>query len=296
MAVFLGWTGGLFSTLLGLCVGSFANVVIWRCPQEDRTSLRPARSFCPICRTQLAGIDNIPVLAWILLRRRCRSCRVAIPVRYPAVELVVGLLFLAAWWWMPPTDPEALVSLLVAFYLASVCVIVTLIDYDHFIIPDVITLPGAALGLVASIAFPWLQESHAFFDASAPRLSAAAASAAGAFAGAFTLWFVGWIGNFFLKQRMRDAGVEDSMGLGDVKWMALGGAFLGVELVMEAIMVACFAGALLGVALKVWARVRQRQAPPGIPFGPFLSAGILVELAWPGLVWALVGQIGGAPA
>jgi len=296
MGVFLGWTGGVFSAVLGLCVGSFANVVIWRCPQEDRTSFRPARSFCPICRTQLAGLDNIPVISWLLLGRRCRSCRVRIPGRYPAVELIVGLLFLGAWWMLPPTGTEALVRLLVAFYLVAVCVIVTLIDYDHFIIPDAITLPGAALGVLLSIGFPWLQHGHLFFDAETPRLTAAVASVAGAFAGAFSLWFVGWIGNFFLKERMREAGVEDSMGLGDVKWMALGGAFLGVELVLEAIMVACFAGALLGMALKLWARWRRGTAPPGIPFGPFLSLGILVELAWPGAMWHLVGQISAAPA
>src|SRR5215813_9359816 len=106
------WSGVLLAGLLGLSVGSFANVVIYRTPRDGLSVLRPARSFCPSCSASIGWRDNIPLLSWLLLGGRCRSCRASIGMRYPAVELLVGLLFAAAWWWLPPVNADAALRLL----------------------------------------------------------------------------------------------------------------------------------------------------------------------------------------
>lgn len=286
-----GWAGVVVAGVVGLCFGSFANVVIYRSPREGLSVLSPARSFCPGCRNPVAARDNLPVLSWLALRGRCRSCGMRIPVRYPAVELLVGLLFAAAWWLWPPADVAAAGPLLAGWLLAFACVTVTLIDLEHFIIPDVITYPGTALGLLLSLAFPALHAGHVAFEADAPRLSSLAAGVAGLLAGGGSLAAVGWVGNLFLRRKLEAAGVQDAMGWGDVKWMAFAGTLLGVFSVLSAILIGCFLGALAGLGMKLLARVRGREAPVGLPFGPFLSAGIVAELLHPELAWTLVDAL-----
>lgn len=279
--------GWILATCFGLSVGSFANVVIYRAPREGLSSLRPARSFCPLCGARLAWIDNVPLLSWMLLGGRCRACRASISLRYPLVELLVGALFVLAWWWFAPTDGEGLLRVLVAWYLVATCVIVSAIDIEHFIIPDSITYPGMALGLAASFAFPWLHEGHPGFDPASPRGSAVVAALLGVLAGAGSLYLVGRLGNLLFARKVAEAGVADSMGLGDVKWMALAGTFLGATEVLSAILLACFLGALHGLALRLVALARGRPGAPGLPFGPYLALGMLVEYAVAGRPWAL---------
>lgn len=281
----MGWFGVTVALGLGLSVGSFGNVLIHRLPLERLSVLKPARSFCPSCRTQLTWKDNIPVLAWLLLRGRCRHCGVTISARYPLIELIVGLLYAWLWWLQPPVDGQAAVVLGVQLYLATTCVVISAIDLEHTIIPDRVTLPGMALGVLLSFAFPFLHEGHAPFDAQDPRATALLASLGGALAGGGSLWLFGKLGNLMLARQMAEAGVEDAMGLGDVKWMAFAGTLLGPLLVLDAIMAACFVGALVGLGARLVASVRGTEAAHGMPFGPFLSAGILAELAWPHVAW-----------
>jgi leader peptidase (prepilin peptidase)/N-methyltransferase len=286
-----GWVGWFVASFLGLSVGSFANVAVFRIPREGLGVSKPSRSFCPACDTQLLWYENIPLISWIVLRGRCRSCSVRIPVRYPAIELLVGLLFVGFWAQVDPAASGAWGLLLVAWVMASLCVIVSAIDLEHFIIPDVITLPGIPLGLLLSLLYPALHESHVLFRPESPASSSLIVGLAGAVAGGGSLWLVGALGNLMLRRQIQEAGVEDAMGLGDVKWMAFAGTILGPLHVLEAILVACFAGALVGIAMKVAARVGKRDAPVGIPFGPFLSVGILIELADPGAAWAVMSLI-----
>jgi leader peptidase (prepilin peptidase)/N-methyltransferase len=290
-ALLQGSPGLTLSFLIGASIGSFANVIIYRSPRDGLSSLRPLRSFCPACRAQLSWADNLPIISWLLLRGKCRMCRAPIGVRYPLVELLVASLFAAAFWLHPPVGRDNVVQLLVAWYLAAACVIVAFIDLEHTIIPDTITWPGLLIGLALSLAFPSIQAGHVGFRADAPHASALTASLFGVAAGGGSLFLVGRIGNLFLRRKMEAAGIQDAMGWGDVKWMALAGAFLGLSQVLSAILIGCFAGALVGVALIALARLRRDEAPTGLPFGPFLSIGILAELAAPGFAWTLLDQI-----
>ncbi|HYN65085.1 MAG TPA: A24 family peptidase [Candidatus Limnocylindrales bacterium] len=290
----LGWGGPLLAAAAGAAVGSFANVVIYRSPLEGLSVLRPARSFCPHCRASIGWADNIPVVSWLLLRRRCRACRAPISARYPAVELLMALLFALAAWRFPPVAVASGGQLLVAFYLITVCVIVTFIDLEHQIIPDTITWPGMLLGVLASVALPALHQGHVGFRADAPRTTALLASLFGLAAGAGSLLLVGQLGNLFMRRKMAAAGLQDSMGWGDVKWMGLAGAFLGVSSTFGSILIGCFGGAFVGLLMIPFARLRGQDTPVGLPFGPFLALGMLCELFSPGVAWSLLSRLTGA--
>ena len=285
------WGGVVFAGLLGLSVGSFANVVIYRTPREGLSVLRPARSFCPSCRAPIAWRDNLPLLSWLLLGGRCRACRAPIGGRYPAVELLVGALFAAAWWWLPPVSADAALRLLAVWLLAFCCVTVTLIDFEHLIIPDAITYPGMVAGLMLSAVAPVLHVGHAGFKEAFPHGSSLMASLFGLLAGGGSLFLVGQLGNLMLRRRLKEAGVEDAMGWGDVKWMAFTGTLLGASSVLSAILVGCFAGAVAGLLMKAWAALRRQESPVGLPFGPFLSLGVLAEIVRPDLAWRVVEHL-----
>lgn len=286
-----GPLGLIIAAWLGLSVGSFANVLVYRVPREGLSVLRPLRSFCPTCSRQLTWSDNIPVLAWMFLRGRCRGCQQSISWRYPAVELLVGALFVLLWWLGPPVDTDSAVRLAVGLVLATTCVVVSAIDLELLIIPDAITFPGMALGLLLSLCLPVLHEGHAGFDPGRPYASALVLSVGGLVVGGGSLWVFGLLGNLMLRRQVQQAGVADAMGLGDVKWMAATGTLLGPMGVGDAILGACFVGALVGIGWKLIARVRGTPPPGGIPFGPFLSMGILAQLVQPGVAWSLLNGL-----
>lgn len=290
----LGWGVPLLAALAGAAVGSFSNVVIYRSPLDGLSSMRPARSFCPHCRAAIGWMDNIPIVSWLLLGRRCRSCRAPISARYPAVELLVAALFVFAAWRIPPVDATSIGLLLVAFYLVTTCVIVTFIDLEHQIIPDTITWPGMLLGVLVSVALPALHAGHVGFREDAPRTTALLASLFGLGCGAGSLMLVGQLGNLLMKRKIAAAGLQDSMGWGDVKWMGLAGAFLGVSSTFGAILIGCFGGAVVGLIMIPLARLRGQDAPVGLPFGPFLALGMLCELFAPGIAWSLLSRLTGS--
>ena len=228
--------------LVGLVIGSFLNVVIARVP-DGRSIVHPP-SACPTCGSSIRWYDNVPVLSWLWLRARCRICRARISWRYPAVELLTAILFLiAARRFGPSLDLGAALVLLAAL------VVVTGIDLDHQIIPDVITLPGIGAGAVLIVA----RNPAAWLDALAGIL-------------------VG--GGLFLVIILASRG---GMGGGDMKLGAMMGAFLGWKLVLLAILLGVFAGGAVAIGLLL-SGTKGRKDP--VPFGPFLALGGTISLLW----------------
>ena len=229
--------------LFGMSVGSFLNVCIYRLPR-GLSVIRP-RSMCPGCETQIASYDNIPVISYLWLRGRCRHCGETISFRYPVVELGAGLFALAIYLRYGLTLDALVLYTLVAALLA-----VTFIDIDHKIIPNVITFPGIAVGLVCSF---WLD--HITFRE----------SIAGTVLGGGILLVVAWGYYFFTK--------KEGMGGGDVKLLAMIGAFLGWKAVVFTIFVGSAVGTVVGVIIMLRTKEGRKMA---VPFGPFLSLGALL--------------------
>jgi leader peptidase (prepilin peptidase)/N-methyltransferase len=236
----------LFAFALGAVLGSFANVVIHRLPRE-RSVVRPG-SMCPGCGAPIRWYDNIPILSYIVLRARCRSCHTAISPVYPAVEALTGILFTALVLRVgiqPVTVPLAL--------FCWALVVISFIDLEHRIIPDVISLPGTALGIAAAFL---------------PGFPRPADAIIGAVAGGGFLFLI----LYAYEKLMKDEG----MGMGDVKLMAMIGAFLGWQALPVTILVASATGTLTGVAFAVTRGEPVRKFP--VPFGPFLALGAVVHI------------------
>lgn len=231
--------------VLGLVVGSFANVVIHRLPRGQ--SIVTPRSRCPRCGTPIRALDNVPVLSWLVLRARCRACGEPISARYPAVELANGLGYLAvAFRWGPTAAAAVNMALLTAL------LVLALIDLDHQILPDAITRPGIAFGLLAS-ALP-----------GPPTPVESALSAAGGY-----LTFAA-LATAYRRWR----GVE-GLGRGDWKLAALLGAFLGWEKMLVTVFLASLAGTVVGLALMT---ARGHDARHRLPLGTFLGAAGVATL------------------
>lgn len=228
--------------VFGLAIGSFLNVVIGRLP-EGRSIVRP-RSACPMCGASIRWYDNVPVLSWVWLGARCRSCGARISWRYPIIELATAILFSLAAHRLGPTP-----DLAPALLLLGALVVITSIDLDHQIIPDVITLPGIAAGAALSIAIHpsnWLDT---------------------------VLGIIVGGGLFFVIILASGGG----MGGGDMKLGAMLGAFLGWKLVLLAILLGVFTGGAVAVTLLVTGS-KGRKDP--VPFGPFLALGAVLSLLW----------------
>jgi leader peptidase (prepilin peptidase)/N-methyltransferase len=231
-----------FGGALGMIVGSFLNVCIHRLPLRE--SLVWPSSRCPHCRAELKAYDNIPVLSYLMLRGRCRSCGNSISMQYPLVEILTGILFLSAFMLF---EPPLLYQRLL---FACAMVVLFVIDLEHRILPDVITLPGMIVGLIFSFFLPpgWLN------------------SLIGLLVGGGSLWLMGEI--YF---RLRH---EEGMGFGDVKMLAMIGAFLGWKLMLLTLVLSSFIGSLVGVVMIVLKRGDMKYA---LPFGTFLAVGALVS-------------------
>jgi leader peptidase (prepilin peptidase)/N-methyltransferase len=228
----------------GLVVGSFANVCIHRLPRGE--SVVTPRSRCPQCAAPIGALDNVPVLSYLVLRGRCRRCRTRISPRYPAVEAANGLLYLALAVSLGPV-PRAFV--LMAFTTAVL--VLGLIDLEHQLLHDVITLPGIAAGFVAS-----------FLPGSPVTPLGSCLAAAGGLA-ALTA----------INLAYRAARGSDGFGGGDPKMVAMIGAFLGWKATLLAVFIASLAGTFVGLGLVAF---RGRTARHKLPFGTFLALGALV--------------------
>lgn len=257
----------IFACVFGLVIGSFLNVVILRLPQG--ISISVPRSHCPQCKNQISWYDNVPVLSYLILRGRCRRCKKKFSARYPFVEAITGVVSVLLWQKFGLTIEWAI---FLAF--SSALIVLAFIDFDHRILPDVITLNGIWLGILTSVylAEPsplvsWLFHT-AGLELTNPRVIALAASIIGMTIGGGLLWGVA-------EAYMRLRGIE-GMGFGDVKMMAMVGAFLGAPLALLTIMLGSLLGSVIGlVFIKLADKTRQYE----LPFGTFLSfAGIVAVL------------------
>ncbi len=265
-----------FATMLGLLFGSFLNVCIARMP-EDRSVAYPP-SHCPACGHNIRWYDNIPVLSWLILRARCRDCGLPISSLYPAIELLTGLLAWLLFARIVP-GPDALdLAHFAAFgvYLVFVCMLVaqTFIDIRHYIIPDEFSIYAVPLGVGGTLLLGWLGYPDAL-----PWQQ----SVLGALLGGGSLALV--MGLWWLVRR------QESMGLGDVKLLAMIGSFLGaVPAVPVIIVIAAVAGSIVGLPLALLTR---RKLSLALPFGPFLALGALAWLLHgPVLLSVYMGYIG----
>jgi leader peptidase (prepilin peptidase)/N-methyltransferase len=257
--------------IFGGVIGSFLNVVIHRLPREESIVLPSSR--CPACGAVIAFYDNVPVLSYLMLGGRCRACKVHISARYPAVEALTGLLWVAVAW-------RDGLSYALPFDLVFVTAIIALIfiDAEHMILPNAITYPGIVFALIARVALPFLMGEPHFDDL--PMLLNGALSGMpiwgasligaliGALAGGGSLWLMGWT-----WEKLR--GIE-AMGLGDVKMMFMVGAYLGWRLTILNIFLGVFSGSLIGIGLMV--RQGKRDMKMLLPFGVFLGIGAIAAL------------------
>lgn len=233
--------------IFGSVVGSFLNVCIYRLPKQE--SIVFPGSHCPACRMAIRPWDNIPLLSFILLRGRCRDCGHPISWRYPLVEALTAILFATtvSRYGVTPRSVTLLIFL-------SALVMIAFIDLDHQIIPNIITLPGIPLGLLAGLAL-----------GEPPLLD----RVIGTLAGAGFLYLVLFYGSAVYGQ--------EAMGEGDLNLIALVGAFLGWKGVLITIFLGCLSGSVVGIALIVLHRLRRREH---MPFGPFLAFGATLALFW----------------
>jgi leader peptidase (prepilin peptidase)/N-methyltransferase len=248
----------LAALAIGLIVGSFANVCIHRLPLGE--SVATPRSRCPACRTPIAAVDNVPVLSYLVLRGRCRHCRDAISWRYPAVEAASGLLYLGFALRDGPS-PRAVVDMA----LATTLLILSLIDLDHQILPNVITRPGIAAGIAVSV-MAWALGWNGV-----PTPLESVASAIG-----------GYVAFAAIAAAYRRTRGAEGLGQGDWKLAAMLGAFLGWERMLLTVLLASIAGTVVGLALMT---TRGRSAQHPLPLGTFLGfAGIFVLFAGTGML------------
>lgn len=254
--------------LFGLAVGSFLNVCIYRIPRAGMSIHSPHRSFCPECRKPINAYDNIPILGYLLLRGKCRHCKVKISAVYPLVELATALLFLIVFYRFGLT-----LDFLHALIFISLLIPIAVIDAQHYIIPNVLIATGLMFGLVLVCAIAYQRSDVGYL---LTRL-------AGALAGGVVLWLIAVIGSAVLR--------KNAMGGGDIKLMALNGLFLGAwpELAMV-IAFSTISGAVVG-SLLIISGQKSRQSP--IPYGPFLAGAAVLVLMWGDSLWRIYLQFVG---
>ncbi|QSA98458.1 A24 family peptidase [Methylococcus sp. EFPC2] len=257
--------------LLGLIVGSFLNVVVYRlplmmerdwkrqcheylgqevpAPHDPKLNLVTPRSRCPHCGHAIGAHENIPVLSYLLLKGRCSACNAAISVRYPVIEVFTALVSAVVVWRLGPTWQAAL-ALPFSWGLISLAVI----DIDHQLLPDAITQPLLWCGLLLSL-FGIYTDS--------------ASSIIGAVAGYLGLWLV--------YHAFKLTTGKEGMGYGDFKLLAVFGAWLGWQMLLPVVLLSSLVGAIIGIGL-IWLRGHDRNIP--IPFGPYLAAAGWIALLW----------------
>jgi leader peptidase (prepilin peptidase)/N-methyltransferase len=244
--------------VLGLCFGSFLNVCIYRIPREKSVAWPP--SACPQCGTAIRGFDNIPVLSWILLRGKCRTCKLPISVGYPLIELTTGLFFLILWLLYPVClngvfDWRAPVYMLAVFGL----LLGTFIDLAEMWLPDRVTIGGMIVFPILSVLFPELHGAEGW-------MAGLKASLIGLAVGFGIFWTIRELGTAALK--------KEAMGFGDVKLMGSLGALLGWQAIIYILFFSALAGAVVGTTLIV---MKKKELSSQIPYGPYIA---LAAFSW----------------
>ncbi|HWL16079.1 MAG TPA: prepilin peptidase [Opitutus sp.] len=267
----LPWFFPTVAFVLGACIGSFLNVVIYRVP-AGQSIVRPG-SHCA-CGAPIAWSDNIPILSWFLLRGRARCCGRPYSFRYPFVELLTALLFLACWLLFPPAKA------LCGMVFLSILIPATFIDLDHFIIPDAFTIGGAAAGLLLSLLVPALHDQHSgiyLLDS----LRAGVISLQGVLVGSGLVLWIALLAELLLK--------KEAMGFGDVKFVGAIGAFCGWQGAVFSVFGGALVGTLWFIVALLWQKIAGSPAPVAskaetpegeaaplgfgvhVPFGPMLA-------------------------
>jgi len=231
--------------VFGLLIGSFLNVVIYRLPEGISIVTPPSR--CPSCANRIAWYDNIPILSWLILRGKCRNCGHPIAWRYPLVEGLNGLLWAAAA--LRFGDPW--VALMMAMLFSSL-VVLTFIDLDHMILPNVITYPGIVVAAIAPWLTDWIEWQQCLL---------------GILIGGGVPAFIRWLYGVIRKQ--------EGMGLGDIKLLGMLGGFLGPMGAIWALMAGSIAGSVIAIGIMAATKGEKGRM---IPFGPFLALGALIVL------------------
>jgi leader peptidase (prepilin peptidase)/N-methyltransferase len=245
----------VLAAVVGGVIGSFLNVCIYRLPL--RKSIVWPASACESCRRELSWYENLPIVSWVVLGAKCRTCKAPLSIRHPIVEALTAIMFGTAAWYYGPT-------LLLASRLVFGCALIVLfaIDLEHHLLPNAITLPGILVG----VAFSLVTEPGWF------------ASVVGAVVGGGMLWLIAE-GYYRLRH-------EEGLGMGDVKMLAMIGAFIGWQLTIVTLMMASVAGSVVGIALIA---ARKGDMKYALPFGTFLAMGAaLAATVGPGLLsWYL---------
>lgn len=247
----------LFALFLGLLAGSFLNVVIYRLPKMIERQDTPAKPFnlwfphshCPACQTLIRPWENIPVLSYLCLRGQCKRCQATIPVRYPFVELLTGLLsaFLAFHYGYSP-------ALFASLGLTWLLIALTFIDLDTYLLPDDLTYLGLWAGLILSLCHVFVSPADAIL---------------GATLGYLSLWSLYWVFKWLTH--------KEGLGYGDFKLMALAGAWVGWQLLPLVILIGSLTGAFYGVFHIVFKNMHKDHP---LPFGPFLALGLWLTLLY----------------
>jgi leader peptidase (prepilin peptidase)/N-methyltransferase len=226
--------------IFGLIIGSFCNVVIYRLPVGE--SLIAPGSHCRACKTPIRPWDNIPVLSYLFLRGRCRACGTPFSPRYPCVEFISGVLYTLLWHQFGFN-----VLFMIYALLSLTLLVITFIDFDHKIIPNVITLPGMVIGLTLSFLVLPITPIDSFI---------------GLLGGGFFFYIIALLS-------------RDGMGGGDIKLIAMIGAFLGLQGVLFTILIGALSGSLIGLSLIISGKKIMKDK---VPFGPFLAFGSILYI------------------
>jgi len=235
----------IVSIIFGAFIGSFLNVCISRLPKEE--SIIWPGSHCPFCKKPIRFYDNIPLLSYVLLTGKCRNCKKPISIQYPLIEGITALSSLFLFMKFGPS-----LSYLFYFAFVAALIVITVIDLYHQIIPDVISLPGIGVGLIASLILPQITFLNSLF---------------GVLLGGGSLFLVATCYEWLFKR--------EGMGGGDVKLLAMIGAFLGWKAVILTILLSSLIGSITGILIMV---VKGKDFKYAIPFGPFLSLGAVISL------------------
>ena len=262
------------AAIFGACIGSFLNVVAWRLPRQESLVLPP--SHCPRCGTQLQWFENVPVVGWLLLRGHCRHCGALISPRYPLVELLSAGLWVAVTMAAPTAmGPGAapLALILAGWVLVSWLLPLVLIDLDHLWLPEPLCRFGLVLGLLFTAGLGWMQGPDFGRELIGQHLLAAG------------LGLVGFEAVSAIAQKLMG---RPAMGLGDAKLAALLGAWLGLTGLGVTVLLAVFAGAIIGVLGRLTGRLGRHQP---MPFGPFLAAGGLAVWLGGSALWIQIFEM-----
>lgn len=234
-----------FAFIFGACIGSFLNVCIYRLP-ASKSIVHPG-SMCPKCESTIRFYDNIPILSYLLLKGKCRYCNTVISFRYPLIEIITGLFSLLVFVKFGFT-----LEGIIYFAFVSSMIVITLIDIDHRVIPDVISIPGIPVFFATSFVLPAIT----YID-----------SLIGILAGGGSLLLVAWLYNLITK--------KDGMGGGDIKLLAMIGALIGWKGVLFTIFVSSAVGTVSGIIIMLLTKKNMKLA---IPFGPFLAFGAVLYI------------------